>query len=275
MIRYSLLPPSPSSKNKFRYQKVWEAQKGPLTKFLDTVRQQTLSQVIFLSPLLGMKIFEIRNFLKHGRVPLQKDSALWDKTIWTEKRYRPTPLFFIKIFTTVKFLKHSTERYLQIIFRQSETKNVLQKKLIAFTPNIFRYQKLVAHWRVPLRNFSAARQIFLKENFDTTSFPSPLSCTWKLSIPENLWNREVFPYGVFDTVIQKTFDWKPWHNPLSKTFPHIRNYWSTKRFLQEFFSALWAKNFLKDIVILSLHLPPPASPSLVHKNFRYQKLRET
>ena len=70
----------------------------------------------------------------------------------------------------------------------------------------------------------------------------------------------MFPYEVFDTVTQKISNRNSWHNPLSKTFPHIRNYWSTKRFLQEFFSALWAKNFLKDIVILSLHLPPPPSP---------------
>ena len=139
----SVLPPSPLPliQKNFRYRKIREAQKGQLTKILISLRQQIFyRKFLIFSPLLGMKFFEIRNFLKHGRVPLRKDSALWHKTIWTENRYRPPPtLLFIKIFTTVKFLKHSTERYPHKIFWQSETKKSLQKKLITLIPNIFRY----------------------------------------------------------------------------------------------------------------------------------------
>ena len=37
-------------------------------------------------PLLGIKFFDTRNFLKHRRVPLRSFSALWDKNFLTENR---------------------------------------------------------------------------------------------------------------------------------------------------------------------------------------------
>ena len=37
-------------------------------------------------PLLGIKVFDTQNFLKHRRVPLRNDSVLGDKTVLTENR---------------------------------------------------------------------------------------------------------------------------------------------------------------------------------------------
>ena len=104
---------------------------------------------------------------------------------------------------------------------------------------IFRYPKLVKHWRVPLPNFSALwDKNFATENRDTPSLPlssisipqffwntqgfsvlwdekfstenrdAPLLSVNFFSIPENFWYFEGFPYEVFrfGPVRQKIFD---------------------------------------------------------------------
>ena len=56
------------------------------------------------TPLLCMKRFDARIFLKPGRVPLRSFSVLWDKKIPTENR--DLPLLCLKFFDTRNFLNY-------------------------------------------------------------------------------------------------------------------------------------------------------------------------
>ena len=63
----------------------FETQKGSPTKAFGTVRQQFFCWKLWY-PLLGINFFDTRNFVKHSKVPLGKDSVLWNKTLLTESR---------------------------------------------------------------------------------------------------------------------------------------------------------------------------------------------
>ena len=69
-------------------------------------------------------------------------------------------------------------------------------------PNIFRYPKLVKHYRVPLRKFSA----LWDKKFTTENLYTPPSLIHNFfSIPEVLWNTESFPYEIFRHFETKNF----------------------------------------------------------------------
>ena len=57
-----------------------------LTKFFGPVKQKNFSTKLY-APLLPMKTFDARAFLKQRRVPLQNLSRLWDKDVSTENSY--------------------------------------------------------------------------------------------------------------------------------------------------------------------------------------------
>ena len=64
------------------------AQKGSPTNLFDTVRQQIFYRKSWYSNLENF-FFDTRNFQKHRRVPLQKDSFLWDEKFLTKNRGTP------------------------------------------------------------------------------------------------------------------------------------------------------------------------------------------
>ena len=128
------------------------------------------------SPILSINFFATGNFLKqHRRVLLRIFSVLWDKKFSTENRdnippplihklfrYRkfsetaqkgsPMKIFcFVRqkifggknFFSTGNFLKHSTEGFLDEIFRHCETK-IFQRKILL--PFCIKYRKQWWNW---------------------------------------------------------------------------------------------------------------------------------
>ena len=79
------LPPTPLIRKSHRFQNFFETQKGSPAKSFGTVGQQFFCRKLWY-PLLGINFFDTRNFVKHRKVPLRKDSVLWKKTILTESR---------------------------------------------------------------------------------------------------------------------------------------------------------------------------------------------
>ena len=105
--------------------------------------------------------------------------ALWDQKFSTENRDTPSSLpplllsiIFIRyqIFSDTQIRKVPLRNFSALRQKKIDTKS-WDKSL---KHKIFRYPKLVTHWRVPLRNFSALwDRHFLTENRDTPSSPPP------------------------------------------------------------------------------------------------------
>ena len=94
--------------------------------------------------------------MTHWWVPLRIFSALSDKKFWQKIVIFPPPLLSLSFFETGNFQKHRSERFLYEIFwalwdKISDTKSWHN----SLKPKIFRYPKLMTHWWVPLRSFSA------------------------------------------------------------------------------------------------------------------------
>ena len=75
------------------------------------------------TPLLGIKFFDTRNFVKNRRVPLRNDSVLWDKTILT-----PPPPLSYPYFVSIPEIFWNTEGFPYEVFRFFETKNFRQNR---------------------------------------------------------------------------------------------------------------------------------------------------
>ena len=72
----------------FRYPKLSEPQKGSSTKWFGTVRQNNFDgKSWYTPPLLYLTIFDIRNFLKHRRVPLRSFSVLSQQILYCKSWY--------------------------------------------------------------------------------------------------------------------------------------------------------------------------------------------
>ena len=118
-------------------------------------------------PRLWMKNFDIRNFLKHKRIPLRKISVQSDKKISTEKGdipcLPPPPFLFLKLFETRKFLKHRMVHLRNFsVLRDNKfsTKNSDVPSLLhSFIHKNFRYQKLSETQKgSPTKTFGIVRQ---------------------------------------------------------------------------------------------------------------------
>ena len=82
-----LPPPLPPLIHKFfRYQKFSETKKGSPTKYF----RYCETTIFFIEnrdiPLLGIKLFDTRNFLRHRRFPRRNFSEMWDENFSTENR---------------------------------------------------------------------------------------------------------------------------------------------------------------------------------------------
>ena len=105
--------------------------------------------------------------------------ALWDQKSSTENPDTPSSLpppplihkfFRYQIFSDTQIRKFPLRNFSALRQKKIDTKS-WDKSL---KHKIFRYPKLVTHWRVPLRNFSALwDRHFLTENRDTPSSPPP------------------------------------------------------------------------------------------------------
>ena len=126
------------------------------------------------------KIFRYPKFSETLKGCPRNILALWDQKSSTENRDTPSslpppPLLSIIFFDTRFFPIHRSERFPYEIFEHWDKKNFDTKSWDkSLKHKIFRYPKLVTHWRVPLRNFSALwDRHFLTENRDTPSSPPP------------------------------------------------------------------------------------------------------
>ena len=129
--------------------------------------------------LLCIKFFDTPNFLKHWR---DAHEIFWHcetknlrlKIVILPPPFLPPPLLSIIFFDTRFFLIHRSERFPYEIFQHRDKKIDTKSWDKSLKHKIFRYPKLVTHWRVPLRNFSALwDRHFLTENRDTPSSPPP------------------------------------------------------------------------------------------------------
>ena len=144
--------------------------------------------------------------------------------------YSPPPLIH-KLFRYRTFSETQIRRVPLRIFSALWDKNFDTKSWHnSLKHEIFRYPKLVTHWRVPLRNFSVlwdkkfsieGRDISLlgikffdtRKNFDGEPwYPSP-SYAWNFSIQEFFSITEGFPTKFFGIVKQNNFDGKSWYSP--------------------------------------------------------------
>ena len=128
-------------------------QKGFSTKFFGTVRQNfdTKSWHNSLKP----KIFRNPKLMTHWWVPLRSFSALSDKSFDRKSWYFPPPLILIFIrdqkFSEAQIRKVSLRNFSALWDKMFDTKSWHN----SLKPKIFRNPKLMTHWWVPLRSFSA------------------------------------------------------------------------------------------------------------------------
>ena len=177
---------SPHRHKVFRYPKLMKHWRVPLQKFsalwgkkfstedLDTPTPHPTPSPPH--PLIH-KLFRYQKFSETQirRVPLRNFSALWDKeTFDKESWYSPSPLIH-KFFRYQKFCetqKGSPMKFFGTVRQKKFNKRSWHNSL---KHKIFRYPKLVTHWRVPLQNFSALwGKKFSTEDLDTpTPHPAP------------------------------------------------------------------------------------------------------
>ena len=150
-------------------------------KFFGTVRPSLFDgKTWHPPPFSAIKLFETRIFLENSRIPLRNFSALGDIKNSTENRdtpssFRPPPLIH-NFFRYQNFSDTQIRKVPPTKFFSTETKKNFDTKSWdkSLKHKIFRYPKLVTHWRFPLPNFSALwDRHFSTENRDTPSSPPP------------------------------------------------------------------------------------------------------
>ena len=104
---------------------------------------------------LKPKIFRYPKLMTHWWVPLRSFSALSDKKFWQKIVIFPPPLIVIffrdQKFSEAQIRKVSLRNFSALWDKMFDTKS-WQNSL---KPKIFRNPKLMTHWWVPLRSFSA------------------------------------------------------------------------------------------------------------------------
>ena len=190
---------------------------GSPTKFFGTVRQKVLTENLDISPHPLILIF-FRD-QKFSEAQIRKVSLRNFSALWD------------KIFDTKSW--HNSLK-----------------------PKNFRNPKLMTHWWVPLRSFSALSDKKFRQKF--VILPTP-SYPYLFSRPEifRSTDQKGFSTKFFGTVRQ-TFRQKSWHNSLKPKifrYPKLMTHWW---FPLRSFSALSDKRFWQKIVIF----PPPSYPYL-------------
>ena len=195
----------------FCYYKFSGKQKGSFTKFFVSVlwdkkfRQNRDDP----PPLICMKNFEIKNFLKHKIVLQWNVLAQWDKNFSTENR-DISPLSSIKIFPLPKNLWNA-EWFPGEVFSVLWDKRNFRQNLEA-SPSFA--------WNFSIPEFFRYTEMFSYEFYrqcETKIFQRilviPPSYAQIFAIYEFFWNTELFPNEIFWYCVTNVFDGETW-NPL-------------------------------------------------------------
>ena len=235
----------------------------PFASFWHSETKQIRPKIV-ICPLLSVIFFRWQKFSGKQKSSFTKQfvSDLWDKKF---QQNHDAPLLSTKIFLLPEifwntYQKCSSTKFLGTLRQKNvDTKswhNSLKRK-------IFRYPKLVTHWRIPLRKISA---LWDKKKFDRKSWyslPPPLLLNKIFFDTIKLWEKKGSPTKFFGTVRQQIFFRKLWCSPLRhKVFPYPKFSETQTGSLTKFFGNVRKKNFDTK----SWH------NSLKRKVFRYPKL---
>ena len=155
--------------NFFRYQKISGKQKGSFTKLFVSVLWDKKFRQNRDAPLLCMKIFDERIFLKHQSVLQWNISIQWDKNSDGKSWYSPPLIQTFSIPEIIATINDSPTK-----FFGTETKNFRRKVLIHPPPpsfiQIFSGPEVSETLKdSPTKFFGTVRQ----KNFDRKSWNSP------------------------------------------------------------------------------------------------------
>ena len=201
---------------------------------------------------LKPKIFRNPNLMTHWWVPLRSFSALSDKKFWQKIVIFPLPpliLIFFRDqnFSEAKIRKVSLRNFSALWDKNFDTKSWHN----SLKPKIFRNPKLMTHWWVPLRSFSALSDKKFWQKI--VIFPPPLFLIFFRDQKFSEAQIRKVSLRNFSALWDKIFDTKSWHNSLKpKIFrnPKLMTHWWVPL---RSFSALSDKMFWQKIVIF----PPP------------------
>ena len=191
-------------------------------------------------PLLCMKIFDKRIFLKHQNVLQWNISVQWDKN-FDGKSWYP-PLLSIKYFSIPEIF-WNTEWFPGEVFSVLWDEKIFDKTVMPppllcmkiFDKNFSETPKCS-----PMKYFGTVRQKLRRK---IVILPPPYPNFFDT---RNYCNSKGFPYEFFGTVRQKIFDGKSWY-PLPPLW--CLKFFATRNFLihrsvpQRNFSVLWDKKF--------------------------------
>ena len=158
----------------------------------------------------------------------------------------PSPPFLSIIFFSIPdFFWYTDQRGSPTKFFSTETKKISTKLWDkSLKHKIFRYPKLVTHWRFPLRNFSALWDRHFWRKIVILPPPLPPLIHKFFSVPEIFWNKEGFPYEVFSVLWDNNiFYRKSWYSPLRHKVFRYPKFCETQTVSSTKFFELWDENF--------------------------------
>ena len=140
----------------FRDQKFSEAQIGKVSLRIFAALWDKIFDTKSWHNSLKPKIFRYPKLMTHWWVPLRSFSALSDKKFWQKIVIFPPPPLILIFFRDQKFSeaqirKVSLRNFSALWDKMFDTKSWHN----SLKPKIFRNPKLMTHWWVPLRSFSA------------------------------------------------------------------------------------------------------------------------
>ena len=283
-----------------------ETLKGSFTKFFGTLRQKIFDGNLWY-PLICIKFFDTPNFLRHWREaheifrhcetkkfrrqilipPLSYPNFFGTRNYWNTKRFPYevfwhcetknfdgkswcSPLSYPNFLDTRNYCNSKGFPYGN--FRHCETKNFRRKILMLPSPlsypNFLDTRNYCNSKGFPCGNFRHCET----KNFRRKILMPP-SLIQTFSIPEIIATVKASRTEIFGTVRQKISDGKSWYSP-----PPLVQFFSIPEINETLknsppygnFRHCETKNFRRKLLI-----PPPPSPSLMHKIFRYPKFSDT
>ena len=226
----------------FQHQKFSAKQKGSFTKLFFSVLWDKKFRQNRDAPLLCMKEFDKRIFLKHQSVLQWNILVQWDKNFSTENR-DPSPLihkFFLHKIPTRNVLKHRMVPWRS--FFGPVRKKIATKPWSFPPPSLenFRYQNSFETQKCSPKNFIGTVR---KKNFNGVYW-YPLLMHKILRSTKLSESPKCSPTKFFGTVWQKVFDGETWYPPLwcIKVFD-TRNFLIQRSVPQRNFLVLCDKKF--------------------------------
>ena len=189
--------------------------------------------------------------MTHWWVPLRSFSAMSDQKFWQKIVIFPPPLILIffrdQKFSEAQIRKVSLRNFSALWDKMFDTKSWHN----SLNPKIFRNPKLMTHWWVPLRSFSALSDKKFWQKI--VIIPPPLILIFFRDQKFSEAQIRKVSLQNFSALWDKMFDTKSWHNSMKpKIFrnPKLMTHWWVPL---RSFSALSDKKFWPKIVIF----PPP------------------